>query len=105
MLAFTHDVHCTEPGIASCCHVVYCACAIMLYTQLCMLFMPSKNAYTMSMLQYGLGISLIISFDYPSFNKLIIFDRQTYMDYSICKAASFNSDGLNELLIIYDIGC
>ena len=31
--------------------------------------------------------------------------RQTYMDYSICKAASYNSSELEQLLIIYDIGC
>lgn len=27
------------------------------------------------------------------------------MDYSICKAASFHSNGLQELLVIYDIAC
>ncbi|KAI0681597.1 hypothetical protein BC835DRAFT_1302344, partial [Cytidiella melzeri] len=32
-------------------------------------------------------------------------ERQMYMDYSICKGSSFNSQELQSLLIIYDVCC
>ena len=36
---------------------------------------------------------------------LLIFGRYMNMDYSICNALSYHSEGISKALVIYDIGC
>jgi hypothetical protein len=48
-----------------------------------------------------------VTFYYLLFKKFILFvdDRQVNVDYSVCNGLNFNSHGLHESIVVYDVYC